>query len=607
MRRQCGVHQLLKKLIIGLFSALLSMPFGVPVRAQQPPVFQSGNVTAGHIPVWASNGVVSDSGSSADSSITSLGVTGQICSNSNHIPSGAWNALCFQAFTNSPAIISLQNFGTAPPESIVFNINGSSQGFPTVSPLPVVVGDIVCFTTTGGGLKDCGSAPSTNPLVVGTTPISGGTSSRVLFDNAGKVGEYPITGTGSVALSASPTFTGTPVLSTPTATSLALGGATIGGNAFAVTGTSLFNSAITYGGVALNNAVTGTGNMVLSASPTLTGTTLAPTIAGGSAPGSTLTLESTSNGSPSGDSTTINGTTITIANSQGAASTINLGRAGGSGAQIVVAGTASGSTLLQASSAASGTLTLPAATGTLAASASAPFTLNTSTGNLTLNSNSIWLGRQTFCASGCTATGGTYTPDTGTNEILARCIGGGGGGGGAAATTGTQAAIGVGGAAGGYNEGRFTSAFSGITVTIGAAGSAGATGNNAGGNGGATTFGALLTANGGNGGSGGVAAAAGGALAGVTGGSASGGDINVQGAYSLGAAYYSVAVVTQSAGANSQWGAGGLASATATGSAGNNGVGHGSGGSGGANAASQASALAGGAGTGGMCVVDEYR
>ncbi len=54
--------------------------------------------------------------------------------------------------------------------------------------------------------------------------------------------------------------------------SVAVGGATIGGNALAVTGSVLLNSALTYGGVTLSNAVTGTGNMVLSAGPTFTGT-----------------------------------------------------------------------------------------------------------------------------------------------------------------------------------------------------------------------------------------------------------------------------------------------------------------------------------------------
>ena len=63
-----------------------------------------------------------------------------------------------------------------------------------------------------------------------------------------------------------------PALGVASATSLAIGGATIGSNALAVTGTTQLNSALNYGGVTLSNAVTGTGSMVLSASPTLTGT-----------------------------------------------------------------------------------------------------------------------------------------------------------------------------------------------------------------------------------------------------------------------------------------------------------------------------------------------
>ena len=141
------------------------------------------------------------------------------------------------------------------------------------------------------------AAPSTvsGSVVVGTTAVTSGTSGRVLYDNAGTLGEYTVTGTaGSVVLSNTPTLT-TPVLGVATGTSLALGGATIGTHALAITGTMLtsgnatFNSALTagslntggtasitgaltYGGVTLNAAVTGTGNMVLSASPTFTGT-----------------------------------------------------------------------------------------------------------------------------------------------------------------------------------------------------------------------------------------------------------------------------------------------------------------------------------------------
>lgn len=51
-------------------------------------------------------------------------------------------------------------------------------------------------------------------LAVGTTAITGGTTTRVLFDNSGVIGEYGISGTGSVAMTTSPTFV-TPVLGTP--------------------------------------------------------------------------------------------------------------------------------------------------------------------------------------------------------------------------------------------------------------------------------------------------------------------------------------------------------------------------------------------------------
>ena len=51
--------------------------------------------------------------------------------------------------------------------------------------------------------------------------------------------------------------------------------------ALAVTGATTLSSALTYGGVTLSNAVTGTGSMALAASPTFTGTPLAPTASPG--------------------------------------------------------------------------------------------------------------------------------------------------------------------------------------------------------------------------------------------------------------------------------------------------------------------------------------
>ena len=58
------------------------------------------------------------------------------------------------------------------------------------------------------------TASATTALVVGTTTITGGTSGRILYDNAGTLGELATTGSGSVVLATSPTLV-TPALGTP--------------------------------------------------------------------------------------------------------------------------------------------------------------------------------------------------------------------------------------------------------------------------------------------------------------------------------------------------------------------------------------------------------
>src|ERR1700759_2079318 len=51
------------------------------------------------------------------------------------------------------------------------------------------------------------STGGSSSLVVGTTTITGGTTTRILYDNAGVLGEYTLTGTGTVvAMATSPTF-----------------------------------------------------------------------------------------------------------------------------------------------------------------------------------------------------------------------------------------------------------------------------------------------------------------------------------------------------------------------------------------------------------------
>lgn len=94
----------------------------------------------------------------------------------------------------------------------------------SASGLPVTVVD-------GGGI------PVFLGLTVGSTVISGGTTGRVLYDNAGVLGEMTNTGTGTVnVLQTSPTLI-TPDLGVAIATSIAIGGATLGSNAVAISGT----------------------------------------------------------------------------------------------------------------------------------------------------------------------------------------------------------------------------------------------------------------------------------------------------------------------------------------------------------------------------------
>lgn len=80
--------------------------------------------------------------------------------------------------------------------------------------------------TTGGGTTTFLNANGTystpagsSGITVGTTTITSGTTTKVLFDNAGVLGEYTISGSGNVAMTTSPVFT-TPTLGAATATSI---------------------------------------------------------------------------------------------------------------------------------------------------------------------------------------------------------------------------------------------------------------------------------------------------------------------------------------------------------------------------------------------------
>lgn len=75
------------------------------------------------------------------------------------------------------------------------------------------------ITVNGKGLVTAaanGSSGGSTVIAIGTTTITGGTSTKVLFDNSGVAGEYTISGSGNVAMTTNSTFT-TPALGTPSA------------------------------------------------------------------------------------------------------------------------------------------------------------------------------------------------------------------------------------------------------------------------------------------------------------------------------------------------------------------------------------------------------
>lgn len=79
-------------------------------------------------------------------------------------------------------------------------------------------------TTVNGQTCTLGAActvtSAATAVTVGTTTVGGGTTGRVLYDNAGVLGELVVTGSGSAVLATSPTMSGVTVTGSFTATGL---------------------------------------------------------------------------------------------------------------------------------------------------------------------------------------------------------------------------------------------------------------------------------------------------------------------------------------------------------------------------------------------------
>lgn len=124
--------------------------------------------------------------------------------------------------------------GTSPSPTVT-NLSSVTNGSLANSGLAHAATTVNGQTCTLG--STCTVSASATGVTVGTTTISGGTSGKIEENNGGVLGEYSISGSGSVAMTVSPAFT-TPSLGAAIATSLAVNGASLGTNALAVTGTS---------------------------------------------------------------------------------------------------------------------------------------------------------------------------------------------------------------------------------------------------------------------------------------------------------------------------------------------------------------------------------
>lgn len=146
---------------------------------------------------------------------------------------------------------------------------------------PTTSGTIKMVITDSNGQLSFDDIPTGGGITIGTTTITSGANTKVLYNNSGVVGEYTVSGSGNVAMTSSPVFT-TPNIGSATGsvsgnagTATALQNArTIGGVSF--DGTANITVATATGGFTISggNLALGTNSITMTGSLGTTGARL---------------------------------------------------------------------------------------------------------------------------------------------------------------------------------------------------------------------------------------------------------------------------------------------------------------------------------------------
>lgn len=141
----------------------------------------------------------------------------------------------------------------------------------------VSANDCAKFNASGVLVTAGAACAASGGLTVGTSSISSGTNTRVLYDNSGTLGEYAISGSGNVCMTTSCAMT-TPNLGTPSAATLTNATGLPISTGVSGLGTGVATFLATPSSANLASALTdetGSGAAVFGTGPTLTSATLA--------------------------------------------------------------------------------------------------------------------------------------------------------------------------------------------------------------------------------------------------------------------------------------------------------------------------------------------